>query len=125
MILALIVRPGSTTALLATPAGELTATRDASWRVGSGQSLATHVAGLLVDAGCAIDDLTRIALIDQGGSYTSARTAYAFAQTLSFARQLPIVLRHGQTSDQLNDALRSVADQLPSAEPIVPRYTQS
>ena len=85
MMLGILLANRTTTLLLVSRENAVLTTRDASWRVGSGTSLASHVAELLHDQPLSIGAIRRLALIDQGGSYTSARTAYAFVQGLGFA----------------------------------------
>lgn len=123
MILMIVSAPRQTTVALATAAGELTERRDASWRVGSGQSLASHVSALLAEADCPIDDLTRVALVDQGSSYTSERTAYAFVEALRFASELPIVLIRELDHVLLGELARRAAMSEPVTGPMVPRYS--
>lgn len=124
MILMIVTAPSQTTIALATAAGALTQRRDASWRVGSGQSLASHVSALLAATGHSISELSRLALIDRGGSYTSARVAYAFVQALSFARQLPMVLIRTTADEPLTNSAKRAADAVPVTGSIVPSYAE-
>ena len=122
MILAFVLAPKSLTLALASGDGQLQTTRDATWRVGSGRSVASAVAALLVDSDVAVNELTRVAVIDGGGSYTTSRTAYAYANTLAWTHQFPIVRVSPEAGRQLVELLQQASSLPPHHPPITPSY---
>lgn len=122
MILIVSLAPQTIRLMVTSAAGTLLATRDASWRVGSGCSLASHVHDLLADQGRSVSDLSRIALIDRGGSYTSARTTYAFANSLAWAAQLPLVVVRPAVNESEQSAMSQAVQLQPTTVFVTPRY---
>lgn len=110
------------TIALARPDGQLLGSRDASWRVGSGRSLARHVAELLGDAQQSVTALTRIAVALRDGSLTSVRTTLAFVNALAWSRSLEVLSRTDSFS--LSALAASAADaRQPTGSELFPTYS--
>ncbi len=75
---------------LASSSGAVIASTDATWRVGSGQSFATHVDRVLREASADPTALKRIGVAVTGGSLTTTRTTMAFVNSFAWVRELPI-----------------------------------
>ena len=123
LVVALTVR--SLTVAIASVAGELVQICDATWRVGSGRSLAAAVKLLLVETGTPQDRITKLVVIDQGGSYTSARTTFAFVNALAWVLELPIYLVRAGSDASLFVLVRQALESPAIPWPIVPSYENS
>lgn len=122
-MVALAVSPATSTLFLATAAGQTLASVDATWRVGSGQTLASKLTELLAKpANGSLAPVTRFAVIDTGGSYTGTRTAYAFLSTLAWSLKRPFVVVQSDVAQPLESLLVDAAHQAPADGLVTPRY---
>jgi len=125
MILVFALSPKSLILALAQIDGQIEETRDATWQVGSGRSVALGVNTLMLDSGTKLDQLRRIVVVDQGGSYTSARTAFAFANAFAWIRQLPIILIQPDSNESFESTVLRAVSLPDSRLPITPSYETS